>query len=807
MLRVRIDNHDAKVMPISLAQMVFDGRLDRHDPAKSSDGATEQPLERAIGPTCLEALAAELLVRLRSMYRRGVRAEGIDALRTRVESLCQWHWAVPNIRARFLWSAAWLNELSERFETAVSYYDAFLQARCRESHLRLLAYNNRGALCIRLGRLDGVQDLAKSAIPSDTNSGRPAPVTGLPAACFNLLNVINVAIEVDNLTQAVDGQLTEYFLQLPEEARRHWLGAASHADRASMHGPEESSILGDPTWRSLNHLTSRLAAQAMSLDPIQAAEQTPAREPSCELLLWGDDLPVCAHDRYAEAATLLLGNQIPSSLLSQDHPGRRAEQSALEELAEIEGLVAAGSFELARSRLEVQRKILVALDHQVRRDELLAQVEAELLRIKDDEKDFRQLQLQRTCARLVSELERVCKLTNLTAAERQIEDLKHRLAEHKSRLGPQAGAEFVGLLEELSFRAERHLGRLRRLDVRKRIREPLRQLRRTWPADWTAPVPDSAYAALAQCHLNDPSGHVEDWPRLRDQLDAHQAQFRLRTALAQWSSEPALPEKVEALLADVLTLCPDSWHTIAPFFGLTGERPSATASGAATDMRTALEAAARHMLPAPPAGSEQRGQSHRRDLLNRAGSLVNRAFRELHGNPGRFARLWECLRSTLTPALADAPVEAIADISAIAGRCLDHWPARGSGLAGRSDPRNPVRLFLESCEKTRCLAMAERLLDSEPAKVQEASEHIGWALGMGLDANDQVRRAAACLYLAGRHDQDPPALQRQVLDGLDAWAEGLAEDAVRRITEQEIIGRIATIRTPLGSAPSDRQEI
>ncbi|HPC94028.1 MAG TPA: hypothetical protein PLU87_03735 [Sedimentisphaerales bacterium] len=803
MLSVHIDKHDVKVMPTSLAQMVFDGRLDRHDPARSSDGATEQPLERAIGPFYLEALTAELLVRLRSMYRRGACAEGLDALRSRVEALCQWHWGLANIRARFLWSAAWLNELSERFETAVSYYDAFLQTRCRESHLRLLAHNNRGALCIRLGRLDGVQDLAKSAIRSDASPGGPATVTGLPAACFNLLNLINVAVEVDNLTQAVDGQLVAFFAQLPEELQQHWLGAVSRAGSGPAPALEESSILADPTWRSLNHLSSRLAAQAMSLDPPPAADETLGREP---LLLWGEDVPSCAHDRYAEAATLLLGNQIPSALLPQDSPRRRAEQTVLEELAEVEGLVAAGNFELARSRLEVQRKILVAMDHRARRDELLAQVDAELHRIRDSEKDFQQLAIQRTGTRLVSELERFCRLTNLAAAERQIEDLKRRLAEHKAVLGPQAGAAFVGLLDELSFRAERHLRRLRRLDTRQRIREPLRELRRAWPADWTTPVPESAYAALARCHLNDPGGHVEDWPRLREQLDAHQAQFRLRTALAQWAHEPVAPEKAEVLLADVLMLCPDSWHAIAPLFGLMSERPAA-ASDATADMRMALEAAARHMPGAPPSDAEERGQSRQRELLNRAASLLNRVFRELAGNPGRFVRLWECVRGTLASALAEASVEAIAGIAAVAQGCLDHWPARGPGLVGRSDPRNPVRLFLESCEKTRCLAMAERLLDADPPKAKEASEHVGWALKMGLDSRDQVRRAATCIYLARHGDQDAAPLQRQVLDGLDAWAEGLHEETVCRIGEQEIIGQIATITARPPAAPADPQEI
>ena len=107
MLRVRIDSREVEVVPVTLAQMVLDGALGRHHLTKASDGAAERPLEYALDPPHCEALAAELLRRLQALY---VPEEGasydIDALRTRVEALSQWHWREPDSRARLLWVAA-----------------------------------------------------------------------------------------------------------------------------------------------------------------------------------------------------------------------------------------------------------------------------------------------------------------------------------------------------------------------------------------------------------------------------------------------------------------------------------------------------------------------------------------------------------------------------------------------------------------------------------------------------------------------------------------------------------------------------
>ena len=133
----------------------------------------------------------------------------------------------------------------------------------------------------------------------------------------------------------------------------------------------------------------------------------------------------------------------------------------------------------------------------------------------------------------------------------------------------------------------------------------------------------------------------------------------------------------------------------------------------------------------------------------------------------------------------------------MARKCLDHWPSRKTGLAPRSDPRNPVRLFLESCEKVRCLARAEEMLDAEPPKSKAAGEYVGWAIGMGLDNRDQAARAARCLYLAGPGAEDASVLQRRVLDSIDAWIETLGAEEAHKISEQDIIRQIEAAKADL----------
>ena len=820
MLRVRIDSHDAEVTPIALAQMVLDGRIGRHDLAKSADGATERPLEDSLEPSHFEALSGELLVRLRSMYVSDGRTDDLGDLRQHVEALCQWHWGVPDVQARFLWVAAWLNELTDRLDAAVHFYDAFLQVRCHERHLRLLAYNNRGALRLRLGRLEGVADLVRSALPGESGPTRARRSGGLPAACFNLLNLINVAVRVESLTEVVDEALADCFVRQPEDLRQLWLGSES-TDGSGGPGPSsevlsaagaeawaEQTILRDSSPSRLNRLTSNLAAEAIKLAPNAAPS---SGEGGCRLALWTDraESSAVAEDakgdepdgrsesefsRYAEAASLLLADEIPSSLVRRQSPGSQAEQLALEELAEIENVAASGNHELARTRLEVQRRILTALNQRGHCAGLLERVEAQLRWIARSEKELEQLELQRLCGKLISDVEQFCQLVSLSRAERKIGPIRQELGRYRDHVSSQMSSEVMALLDELARRAERHLDRLRRLDVKQRVREPFRALRRHWPDDWAVPVPEVAYAALAECHVHDPEGRIHDWVVLKDQLDAHQAQHHLRGALAQLSGRRASWTAIEAILVDALSLSPDLWTTVSPLFGLfDAQEPSGTPE-ARPEIRTALESAAGRLLDTPSAGLEHGRVDLSPGLFQQANTLLDRAFRRLHGEARRFLRLWCCLEKTLLPVVVDGTAESIAQVETIAETALEYWPATGKTLPGRNDPRNPVRIFLESCDRATSLAEAERLLNGAPASPPQAKERLLRVLGLGLETTDQLRRIATGLYLVAYGQEDTLAVQRQVLDRLDAWVDGTVINGEERITEETINEALVVLR-------------
>ena len=809
MLRVRIDNREVEVTPVALAELVLDGQVSRHHLTKTSDGAAERPLEYALDPPHCEALTAELLRRLQSMSSGELEASDIDPMRARAEALCQWHWREPDTRARLLWAAAWLNELVDRLDAAVTYYDTFLRVRCREPHLRLLAYNNRGVLRLRLGRCAGIQDVARSAIVAEQGALNPERSAGLPTACFNLLNLVNVAAQTDSLSEAVDEELADFFAQLPEEVTLWWLGSAAVEAFGSPGGGTGATarhfILRDADCRRLNRLTANLATRAMKLTETVATDSSEsAHVATSRLCLWsgetgqnngagGDGAGHPSHPEddfalYADAAGLLLADEIPSALVGDKGPGGRVEQMAEEELAEIEDLMVAGNHDLARSRLEVQRRVLATLSHRERLASLLAQVDTLLRRVDRAKQEQAQLELQRACGNLVCEVDQFCQVANAAQAQRKLGSLRQRLQSYRA----EAPTEAAPLLDELAQRLGRHMQQLQQSEVRKTVAVPLAALRENWPADWAVPVPDAAYAALAECLVNDPEGQVEDWPTMRDQLDAHQAQYCLRKALAELPGDRASWDEIESVLVDALRLAPELWGTTAPLFGMFASPNGHGSTPTAPDVRMALESAAGRLL----------GENQGPHLLRRAGSLLDRGFRELRGDARRFVRLWSCLERTLTPMLESAGEEMITEIEALARMCLNHWPAARTELPSRADPRNPVRIFLESCEKMRCLAQAEQLLTEQSPAFEKTNELVTRALHLGLDTVEQSRRAAAILYLIAYSHEDAPPRQRQVLARLDTWVANAIID-MKRFTEQEsIMTALAAIRADVLVAPS-----
>ena len=145
--------------------------------------------------------------------------------------------------------------------------------------------------------------------------------------------------------------------------------------------------------------------------------------------------------RYAEAASLLLADDIPSALTRPDDPLTRAQRAAQEELAQIEGHLAAGRYELAKSRLQVQRKVLASLNGHGGPVALLARVDAQIERIAQRQAQEEQLEMQKTCAGFVAQVDQFCTLGDLCQAQTMLEDLTRRLQQYQ---GPVVAADGRG---------------------------------------------------------------------------------------------------------------------------------------------------------------------------------------------------------------------------------------------------------------------------------------------------------------------------------------------------------------------------
>ncbi len=335
------------------------------------------------------------------------------------------------------------------------------------------------------------------------------------------------------------------------------------------------------------------------------------------------------------------------------------------------------------------------------------------------------------------------------------------------------------MLEELGTRLGRHLDGLRRVQIETLIDEPRQHVRQNRPSERTVPVPESVYRALAQCRLLDPQGWIEDWAALEEQLDAHQGQYQAHRALSALQSSPGSWDRVQDDLAEALRYDPSSWLTVSLLFGWGTGGISDCGSDAGGSKRVRIGEPIRGRRPSLAASAIRSPQSAigrlagRRDpppfTTDQAGLLLGRVLRQLGANARRCLRLWQCVETTLSPALAGGNAEALAQARLLAEKCLESWPAGSPEVPGRADPRHPVNRFLEACEKARCLVEAEQLLEARPPRLEEAKQHLAGILQSGVDTRDQLRRMVTGFYLAQCREKDSPSVQRQVLADLEAW--------------------------------------
>lgn len=723
-----------------LARVILDGVVDRSTPARDPRVYdAEGPLERLVGQSECVELAGQLLGRLHSMYSSSSASNEMEGLRARVDDLCKWDWPDEVTRARLTWAAAWLAELTGNFERAIGLYSAFLEHRSPDAGLEMLAHNNRGVLRIRLGQVEGVRDLARSAVPVE--NGPPLPP--LPAACFNLLNLLGYAAESGTLRNQVETVLVDFMVKLPKERREKWLGRDPEKDQDGQEDlGKQLCILKDPTFRRLNRLTWRLAAKAQGIArgtmPLGRQIGQYVKEELClwtaqaEMDVYGyrqlpEPQPTTRrpHAEYAEAASLLFASEIPSSLRPLGSSMDWALQIAREGLARAEDYLATGQYGLARSTLQGARQVLETCNCGQGLKALRRRVDRRLELVDRRQKDRERRDLYQGCAEMKREVERFCSVTALCEARRESEPLKRRLRGLCGRVREVWGEKFVGLLDEHLDRIEAHLGELERGDLEAKVRKSLQRLLDVWPGDWTNPVPDAAYTALAECRLHDPQGRVKDWDLMESQLDAHQAKHHFDRVIQSVSKPGFDRAQAEEGLATALSLDPNLGPAAAPLFGLL-ELPAALAMpGDLTELRAALLETAHGLLEDQPLGEDGVWSSAvRADLIRQACSLLKRLFRAFHGVGAEFVAVWRALEGRFNMALAESRPEVAAEIEQMIEACLPACPPIAGGLAAPSDPRNPLRILLEKCRRAKLLGHGEAALNAKDPQLDAAVDYF-----------------------------------------------------------------------------------
>ena len=248
-----------------------------------------------------------------------------------------------------------------------------------------------------------------------------------------------------------------------------------------------------------------------------------------------------------------------------------------------------------------------------------------------------------------------------------------------------------------------------------------------------------------------------------------------------------------------LVFKPVLWLTMAPLFGLFSPSGENDLHEKAAGVQMAMCASAGRLFDGMPQGADNLQVTGLDGPIHRAGGLLERVFQQMGAQASRCTELWRCVAATLSPILEGQDLHAISQVRDLAEQCLDHWPVAMAGLVGRADPRNPVRMFLESCEKARRLAEAQQQLDARSPLWQEAKTCYRDLLCLGLDTRGQLRRAATGFYLATCHEEDSPHVQRHVLAGLEGWVDAGPQEGVCRVREQDVVREITRLRAEVSA--------
>jgi hypothetical protein len=495
-IQVNGDSKWVQVEPASLISLILQGDVTEltlaHDPTQSE---IVKPIIDFLKPRHMEELTRHVLELLPQMYGIGPAAVDPGALGKRVADLCNWNWADPLIKGRLEWTSAWLCELQGSYAKAVVLYGAYLREPVQELSLRLLAYNNRGVLRVRMGQSQGIRDIAQAAMFASTSGEMSAQTASLPAACFNLLNLINVGLAQSTLRDQLEEALIDYVTDLPDDVREHWLGSdpdvwdsgtspddhflsdgasvsdsqlgyaqetypEDDADVASTSNATETTtetlhtqlrILKDPSYVRLNRFLICLTEQAQNLAPsvdngcfrgsvadqlrlwaVRSVEDAAGTTFLMDCVQEQDAQPLdLAH--CAEAASLLYACDIPSNLTPGDSSIAWSIQYARKALTVADEYLADADYELAQSTLSSVSHRLGECESNPLIEPVQEQVEQCLADVRRQARANHQLDLYRECTDLVHRAKVFCDHTDLCRAQRESKPLLRQIDQAKQK--------------------------------------------------------------------------------------------------------------------------------------------------------------------------------------------------------------------------------------------------------------------------------------------------------------------------------------------------------------------------------------
>lgn len=863
MLSIQIDGEWVQADDQSLAEWMLDGRVEEltptRDPTKSQATC---PLIESLQPSQLEVFTHRVMERLPAMYVAGPDSISLTALRDRISRLRSWNWADHLTRGRLEWLDGWLSELAGSVDWAVKSYDAYLRGLAQEPILRLLAHNNRGVLRILLRQAEGVRDLAQAAIPPDDNVSL-AEDSRLPAACFNLLNLLTHALNRHPLCDQMEEVLVDFMTQLPRRARERCLGPdlleIQEADDARLSAQttepcgedgtagdthdadlgqgvvrqtrqrKRLRILKDSSFTRLTRLVVYLAdgASAIASNP---NEQCTLEAVASQLRLWtvestegatGLDGAIRERrrrrnrlDRCVEAASLLYASDIPASLVPGDGSISWVKQYADRAFGLAEEYCRNSEYKLAERTLSSLAQAVGGSRDDPVVEGLTEEISQHLQEVRRRGQAQAQLELYQTCTDLVRQVSLFCGRTDLCQAEFDADVLNGQVKKLQERLVGEdvSEGEAWALVGDLPQRIRKHLDHLRREDIERRIGKLRDQLHASIPHDWREPVSREVYETLRKCQANDPDGLVEDWRAWRSRLDRHQAQYHFRHALADITDGCGDGYDAQEMLDQALGFDPSLAPASASLYGVLALRklkdpPEGLGSTKADVLKTVRELIQLEPLRADAIWSP----AVRINLVQEACVLLQRLIGAYRGLDAELDELWQALERGFAPAFAEAPPVILREILTVVDACLKACPVHSGGGTSRIDPRNRLYVLQWTCQKVLLTSEGEEALhEGRPEDATNRFTQVIESLGRDALAGDQdgqlLRRAVSGLYLAGFGRQDPLYEQRRVLDVMDRWVEQIrGPDRVADCSVERVVQKIADVREQTGGLADDER--